>query len=61
MDQNPVVGVLPWVFSFFEEFLLREKVTLVEELNVLLIGLILLAVEIVALSFSYKHLAATQA
>ena len=30
MDQNPVVGVLPWVFSFFEEFLLREKATLVE-------------------------------
>lgn len=51
-----VVGLLPWVLSFATELLLRENASLVEELIVVTIGLILLAVEVVALSFSYKHL-----
>jgi len=51
-----VVGLLPWVFSFREDLLLRENATLVESLLVVTIGLVLLAVEVVALSFSYKHL-----
>ncbi len=52
-----VVGIMPWVFAFIEELLLRDGATLAEELFVILIGLLLLTVEIVALSFSYKHLA----
>lgn len=51
-----VIGLLPWVSYFLVGFLLRENATWVEEFIVLLISFIFLAVEIVALSFSYKHL-----
>lgn len=51
-----VVGGLPWVLYFFEDFLYRENATFVEYIILCLLGFILLAVEIVALSFSYKHL-----
>lgn len=51
-----VVGVLPWVFSYLKDFLIREDATIVEILFFILISFILLAVEIVALSLSYKHL-----
>jgi len=55
-----VVGILPWVFTYFQGLLLRENATLAEELTIALIGLIFLAVEVVALSFSYKHLTETE-
>jgi hypothetical protein len=55
-----VVGLLPWVLYFLAGLLLRENATLVENIIVELIGFILLAVEVVALSFSYKHLAKSE-
>ena len=56
-----VVGLLPWVLYFLAGLLLRENATLVENIIVELFGFILLAVEVVALSFSYKHLAKSEA
>ncbi len=52
-----VVGILPWVFAFFQGLFARDSATLVEDLIHLMVSFIFLAVEIVALSFSYKHLA----
>jgi len=51
-----VVCLLPWVLSFLLSYLLRENATHVETIIHKLLGLILLAVGIVALSFSYKYL-----
>lgn len=56
-----VVGLLPWVLYFLVSFLLRNNATWVEQILFILIGFVLFAVEVVALSFSYKHLAATEA
>ena len=50
------VCLLPWVLFFLLSYLLRENATHVEIIIHKLLELILLAVEIVALSFSYKHL-----
>jgi hypothetical protein len=56
-----VVSLLPWVLYFVLNLLLRENATLVESIIVKLLGFVLLAVEVVALSFSYKHLAQAEA
>jgi hypothetical protein len=56
-----VVSLLPWVLYFVVNLLLRENATLVESIIVKLLGFVLLAVEVVALSFSYKHLAQAEA
>ena len=50
------VCLLPWVLFFLLSYLLRENATYIEIIIHKLLELILLAVEIVALSFSYKHL-----
>ncbi len=51
-----VVGMPPIIFTYAETLLLREQITSAEEFIVMLFRFVLLAVEIVALSFSYKHL-----
>jgi len=56
-----IVGILPGVLYYFMSFLTRDTATFAESAILTLIGFILMAVEIVALSFSYKHLAATEA
>jgi hypothetical protein len=56
-----VVSLLPWVLYFAVNLLLRENATLVESIILKLLGFTLLAVEVVALSFSYKHLAKAEA
>jgi hypothetical protein len=55
-----IVAVLPGALYFLGNFLSRENATFVESIILSLIGFILLAVEIVALSFSYKHLTANK-
>jgi len=52
-----VVGLLPCALYFLMKFLSRENATFVEYSALRLAGFVLLAVEIVALSLSYKHLA----
>jgi len=52
-----VVCLLPSVLFYLAGLLLRENATLVETIILELLGFILLAVGVVALSFSYKHLA----
>lgn len=56
-----VVGLLPWVLYFLVSFLLRDDASWVELVLLNLIGFVLFAVEVVVLSFSYKHLTATEA
>ncbi len=56
-----IVGFLPWGVSFLMQYLFRENATFAEYMLLKLLGLMLLAVEIVALSFSYKHLTITEA
>jgi hypothetical protein len=51
-----VVSFLPWALYFLTSLLLRENAIFVENIIFELLGFILLAVEIVALSLSYKHL-----
>ena len=51
-----VIGLLPWLLYFFINLFYREDATLVEWALLKLAGFIVLAVEIVALSFSYKYL-----
>jgi hypothetical protein len=56
-----VVSLLPWVLYFVLNLLLRENATFVESIILQLLGFILLAVEVVALSFSYQYLAKAEA
>jgi hypothetical protein len=56
-----VVSLLPWVLYFVLNLLLRENASLTETIIVQLLGFIVLAVEVVALSFSYQHLAQAEA
>lgn len=51
-----VVGVLPLALKFLAGHILREEPTFGEQIVFVFISLVLLAVEIVALSLSYKHL-----
>lgn len=51
-----IIVLLPLAFAFSRILFLREGATWIEDVIGLLLGLILLAVEIVALSLSYKHL-----
>jgi hypothetical protein len=51
-----IVGLLPWVLYFILGLLFRENATIVENIIQKLLQMILLAIEVVALSFSYKHL-----
>ena len=51
-----IVGILPWLLFYGVALLFRENATFVEYLVLKIIGFFLLAVEVVALSFSYKHL-----
>ena len=51
-----VVGVLPWVLTFLGDFLLRAEATFVEKITFVLVSFIFMAIEIIALSLSYKHL-----
>lgn len=55
-----IVGVLPWVLYYLVHLFLRDNATFVEYGVVKIIGFFLLAVEVVALSFAYKHLASTE-
>ena len=55
-----IVGVLPWVLFYLVNLLLRDNATFVEYGVVRFIGFFLLAVEVVALSFSYKYLTQTE-
>ena len=55
-----VVGFLPMFFVYLTDFLLRENATWIEYMIFQILGFIILAVEIVALSFSYKHLTESQ-
>ena len=52
-----VVGAFPLALKFLAGQILRENPTFGEQLVFILFSLVLLAVEIVALSLSYKHLA----
>jgi hypothetical protein len=52
-----VVSFLPWALYYLTSLLLREYATLAENIILDLLGFALLAVQDVALSFSYKHLA----
>jgi hypothetical protein len=56
-----IVSLMPWVLYFVLNLLLRENATFVESIILQLLGFILLAVEVVALSFCYKHLAKAEA
>ena len=56
-----IVGVLPWILFYLVNLLLRESATFVEHIIIKFIGFFLLAVEVVALSFSYKHLVGSEA
>ena len=56
-----IIGLLPWLLYYFVSLFYREDPTLVEMVLLKLVGFIVLAVEIVALSFSYKYLAQTEA
>lgn len=56
-----IVGFLPWGVSFLMQYLFRENATFAEYMFFKLLGLILLAVEIVMLSLSYQHLTAIEA
>lgn len=56
-----IVGVLPWILYYLVNLLLRDNATFVEYGVVRIIGFFLLAVEVVALSFSYKHLVGSEA
>lgn len=56
-----IVGLLPWVLYIPINLLLRENATLVENTIAELLGFVLLAVEVIALSFSYQHLAQAEA
>ena len=50
------MGVLPWVLTFLGDFLLRAEATFVEKITFVLVSFIFMAIEIIALSLSYKHL-----
>ena len=56
-----VVAVLPGALYFLVSLLIRENATFAENTILEFLGFILLAVEIVALSFSYKYLTETEA
>jgi len=51
-----VVGVLPWLMAMLQWLLLRDNASIVEIVTVALLGYALLAVEIAALSLSYREL-----
>lgn len=51
-----MVWVLPGILYYLLNALLRENATLAEYAVFRLAGFVLLAVEMIALSFSYKHL-----
>ncbi len=55
-----VVCFLPSVLFYLAGLLLRDNATFVESLILELLGFILVAVGVVALSFSYKHLTETR-
>ena len=50
-----IVGVLPWLLSIFLGLFWRENATLVEQALLGLIGYIVMAIEIFALSLTYKE------
>lgn len=52
-----VAGFLPWVIYWLTNFLLRDNATWAECAIFWFAGFFLFAVEVVALSYSYKHLA----
>jgi len=52
-----VVGLFPWLAEMVFWFLLREDATVLEQVVLSIIGFIGLAIEIIALSFTYKEFA----
>lgn len=56
-----VVGLLPWVVYFLATLFIGETVTIIDYMVFMFAWIILLAVQIVALSFTYQHLTETEA
>jgi hypothetical protein len=52
-----IVGLFPWFFGMVLWFVWREEATLVEQVVLSILAYVGLAIEIVALSFTYKELA----
>lgn len=52
-----VVGLLPWLTSMLLGFMWREEATVLEQVVLSIATFVLLSIEIIALSFTYKELA----